>query len=198
MFRLPRESLDRLLLILEREGGAETRRQLSRLYSFQSWEIEEAEAMGFVRIEMRKPKTGRPSKVARLSKSQPRNYLPSRSKIGRRIKYNHERFAFLTVFESLKGSNRYSGLPGYVESYLKAYPGAKSRAGAYASCSRLLRHPHVFAARQWFYAQLCGEVPGIPFPCYEPEIWEQLDAFGSWRAKFRPTALSFHYESPWI
>jgi hypothetical protein len=198
MFRLPRESLDRLLSILERKGGTETLRQLSRIYSFQSWEIEEAEALGFLRIETRKPKIGRPSQIARLSKSQPRNFPPSRSLIPSRIKYSHERFAYLTVFESLKGSSRYFGLPGYVESYLKAYPNAKSRVAAYASCSRLLRHPHVFAARQWFYAQLYGEIPLVPFPGYEFEIWEQLEAFGSRRARYRPKLLSCYREQPWI
>ena len=194
---LSRERLHRILAVIQRQGGSETVRQLTRRFSIFRSEIKEAEALGWISIEKRKPKTGRPATIARLSKSQPAKLPPPRWMLERPIKYNHHKFARLTVYASIKGGSCLAGFPGYIEAYQRTYPQAKSKNGAYASCSRLLRHPHVFAARQWYYATSNGEIPSLPFPSFESEIWTQLEAFGSRRAKFRPTSTANYREQRW-
>lgn len=192
-----RERLNRILSVLERQGGAETVRQLTRRFSIFRHEIEEAESLGFIVIEKRKPRTGRPSKIASLSECQAAKLPPWRRELEKPIKATHQRFAMFSVCTSIKGGSRATGFPGYVEAYRKAFPSAASLNGAYASCSRLLRHPHVFAARQWYYAETCGEIPNSPFPDFESEIWTQLEVFGSWRARFKPTSKVIYREQRW-
>ena len=50
-------------------------------------------------------------------------------------------------------------LPGFVEAYLWTYDNARSRAGARASNSRLMKRRDVRAAMQWFYAQVARDIP---------------------------------------
>jgi hypothetical protein len=195
--RLSRERLHRILAVIQRRGGSETVRQLTRRFSIFRHEIEEAKSLGFLDVEKRKPKTGRPSYVATLSKNMAAKLPPWRRDIERPIKADHQRFAMFSVYTSIKGGSRTTGFPGYVEAYRKAFPSAKSLDGIYASCSRLLRHPHVFAARQWYYATSNGEIPSLAFPSLESEIWTELENFGSWRAKFRPTSKVKFQEQRW-
>ncbi len=58
---LSRERLHRILAVIQRQGGSETVRQLTRRFSIFRSEIKEAEALGWISIEKRKPKTGRPA-----------------------------------------------------------------------------------------------------------------------------------------
>jgi hypothetical protein len=146
----------------------------------------EAERLGWVEIEIRKPRTGRPSHFVRLSENPAAKLPPSRLYMERPISCRHWRFAMLTVFASIHRGGRLSGLPCHIESYLKAFPDAKSRDGAHASCSRLMNHPNVFAARQWFYAVVNGDVPrSLRIPDTPAEIWDLLEEYGSYRAKYR-------------
>jgi len=195
--QLSRERLDRIFHILEQQGGEESIRSLHRNFSIARSEIKEAEILGWISTGKKKPKTGRPAIVARLSRNQPAKLPPFRKDLQRRIKYNHEKFARLTVYTSIKGGSKDMGFPGYVGAYQRTYPKAKSKNGAYASCSRLLRHPHVFAARQWYYATSNGEIPNLPCPSFESEIWKKLESFGSWRAKYRPTSRAKYREQRW-
>ena len=196
--RLSRERLHRILAVIQRQGGSETVRQLTRRFSISRHEVEEAKSLGFLDVEKRKPKTGRPSYVATLSKNQPAKLPPPRWMLERPIKFSHQKFAMLTVYASIKGGSSHSGFPGYIKAYQRTYPQAKSKNGAYASCSRLLRHPHVFAARQWYYARVNGEISRHwNLPRYESEIWEHLEVMRSWRAKFRPTRAVTFREQRW-
>lgn len=82
------------------------------------------------------------------------------------------------------------GIPPLVAAYRDTYAGAKSEAGAAASCSRLIRHPDVLAARQYCFARLAGEIPRCDyFPRAAAEIWEILEHYGSWRAKMAPSLI---------
>lgn len=183
---LCRERLDRLLDVLERRGGQETLRQLDRLYSITRLEVMEAERLGWVVVKSQKPPTGRPSIIVRPSRNPAAKLPPSRFYMERPISCRHWRFAMLTVFASLHRGGRLSGLPCHIESYFKAFPDAKSRNGAHASCSRLMNHPNVFAARQWFYAVVNGEVSkSLQMPDTPAEIWDLLEEHGSYRAKYR-------------
>lgn len=194
---LCRERLNRLLKVLNRQGGSETVRQLIRRFSFFRSEITQAEGLGWITIEQRKPRTGRPSSLATLSNSIAAKLPQSRFNVEKPIKRTHRNFAMHTVYSSVKGGGKKGSLPGYVEAYRRSFNTAKSIGGAYASCSRLLRHPHVFAARQWHYARANGEIPNFPFPSFESEIWEQLEIFGSERAKYKPTSGTFYRERRW-
>jgi hypothetical protein len=181
-----RERLERLLEVLERNGGRETLRQLDRIYSIRRSEVLEAERLGWVVIWSQKPATGRPSTIVRLSENPAAKLPPWRRCMERPISHRHWRFAMLSVYASIHRGGRICHFPCHIESYLEAFPEARSRNGAHASCSRLLNHPNVFAARQWFYALANREIPkeaGTPrTPC---EIWDTLDRYGSDRAKYR-------------
>jgi hypothetical protein len=184
---LCRERLERLLEVLERNGGRETLRQLDRIYAIRRFEALEAERLGWVVIKSQKPRTGRPSTVVQLSENVAAKLPPSRSQIAHRIKHRHWRFAFATVFRgAFRGGVLYKS-PSFTAIYRELFPDAKSRAGAASSCSRLLRHPDVFAARQYCYAQLSGEIPRWNrTPESAAEIWQFLIAYGSWRAAHAP------------
>jgi len=186
---LSRERLDRLCAVLARQGGSETIRQLSRRFAIFPDEIVEAEALGWVEIETWKPRTGRPSRIVRLSKNQPAKLPPWRRQVARPIPIRHWRFAKRSVFEAVRGGMPGHGIPPLVAAYRDTFPDAKSKAGAAASCSRLLRHPHVFAAREFCFARLAGEIPrdsGIPSTV--SEAWAILKQHRSWRMEFAPLA----------
>jgi hypothetical protein len=61
------------------------------------------------------------------------------------------------VWECVPRGIKALGFPGIVTAYIKTY-NPRSYAGARASASRLMRHPHVRPAMQWFYAQLRKEI----------------------------------------
>ena len=182
-----RDRLDRLLRVLARQGGAETARQLSRRFAIFPDEITKAEALGWVEIETRKPRTGRPSRVVRLSECQPAKLPPWRWQMEKPISFRHWKFAMLSVYASVHRGGTLRPFPCHVEAYQMAFPEAKSRNGAHASCSRLMDHPNVFAARQWFYALTNREIPRAMEnkPRTPREIWDILESHGSHRARYR-------------
>ena len=191
-----RERLERLLRILAARNNELPRRELSRIYSILEWEINEAQKAGFVELIERKPPIGRPSIVVKiLSKTTAAKLPPLRSEIEKPISNRHWLFAMFTAYKTVKGGGM--SLLGYIEAYREAYPQAKSRNGAYASCSRLLRNPRVFAARQWYYAVANGEVPSEAQPKTESEIWQYLKDFGSWRSQFSPQSGHRYQENRW-
>ncbi len=195
---LCREKLQQILRALENLSSSTTIRDVVRRTSISRSEICEAERLGYILLERRKPRTGRPAILARLSESQPAKLPPPRWMLERPIKFSHQKFAMLTVYASIKGGSSHAGFPGYIKAYQRTYPQAKSKNGAYASCSRLLRHPHVFAARQWYYARVNGEISRHwNLPRYESEIWENLEVMRSWRAKFRPLRTVTFREQRW-
>lgn len=184
---LSRERLQRLLIIIARQGGAETVRQLARRFSIWPWEIEAAERLGWVKIETRRPRTGRPSRIVRrrdLSESPAAKLPPPRSELGRRISRRHWLFAMRSALCAADRGIPSFGIPPTVEAYRSVYATAQSRAGAAASASRLMKHPHVRAARQWFYAKRDRTIPeGEAPPSTAREIWQRLRELGSWRVE---------------
>lgn len=141
---LCRERLRRLLAIVDRQGGSETLRQLSRRFGFHDWEVEQAAALGWLKIETRRPRVGRPSRIAvRLSKTPSAKLPPFRGALPTTISPRHFLFALRSVNTSVHRGAKFGGfcLRPTVEAYRDAFPRACSRNGAAASCSRLLRHP---------------------------------------------------------
>jgi hypothetical protein len=147
---LCRERMNRILGILDRNGGIVSLRDFWRTYGVHEWEVEQAEELGWLRIVTRKPRVGRPSFVAeKLSESHSAKYPPCRYEIPREISYRHERFAMESV-NTMPGGCFGFKMATRVRAYLKTFPNAKSRAGACASANRLMKRRDVRMARLWF------------------------------------------------
>jgi hypothetical protein len=63
---LCRERLARIQHVLKKNGGELTIRDFARTYSVWEWELEQAAELGWIQIKVKKPRTGRPSRVAKL------------------------------------------------------------------------------------------------------------------------------------
>jgi hypothetical protein len=189
---LCRERLNRILSILERNDGALTVREFARTFSVWEWEIEQAAALGWLKIETRKPRTGRPSRIATIvSKPQAAKLPPYRWQIEKQISIRHWNFAFHSAYSAIKGGSSFIWrIPPYTDAYQQAFPAARNRRAAAASMSRLLRHPHVRAARAWFYSKISHEISkDEPMPDTASGIWQRLRELGSWRAGPRITIV---------
>ena len=87
---LCRERLDRIQRILERKAGVLSVREFARSFSVWEWEIEQAAALGWLKIETHKPRTGRPSRIATIvSKPQATKLPPYRWQIEKPISIRH-------------------------------------------------------------------------------------------------------------
>ena len=164
-------------------GGTATLRDLGRSYVIQSWEVEQAAALGWVAITERKPRSGRPSRMATLCELENAKLPPLRRFIEREISYRHQAFALASVCVTVHRGSKFIGMPGTVAAYLEVYR-PRSRAGAAASCSRLLKRRDIRALRAWFYAQANYEIPrSEPMPRTASGILRRLKELGSWRVR---------------
>jgi hypothetical protein len=186
---LCRERLERIQRILNKSAGALTVRELARSFSVWEWEIVEAAALGWIQIETKKPRTGRPSRIVReVSKPDAAKLPPFRWQMEKPISYRHAHFARLSTHAMHRGSRwlaaRGFGLPCTTDVYQSAYPRALGRKGAAASASRLRRRNDVKAARAWHYARFDGDVPrDEPMPRTVNAIIQRLREAGSWRVR---------------
>lgn len=188
--KLCRERLARIQRVLNKNGGALTVRDFARSFGVWEWEIEQAAALGWIQIETRKPRTGRPSRVVRLvSKPDTAKLPPYRWQIEKPISHRHFSFAVASLKSFKRGRPSYAsafGLGGWgcrTDAYQNVYKAARSRAGARASVSRLIRHPDVRAARAWFYAKVRREISmDEPMPDTARAIWQRLSELGNGRA----------------
>jgi len=174
---LSRERLGRILSVLDRLGGAASVRDLFRSYGVREWEIQQAEALGWVAITVKKPATGRPSQIARkVSNPVVAKLPPRRNDISRGISIRHWNF----VFAYLSGP----AICNAEAAYRACFRGAQSNAGARASACRLLRHPDVKAALAWMRACSDGDFP-ISEKSVHPDSAEEIQAIlvrlGHWR-----------------
>jgi hypothetical protein len=191
-FILCRERLDRIQRILARVGGALTVREFGRTYGVSEWEVEQAAELGWIKIETHKPRTGRPSRIAKnVSETQAAKLPPHRWQIEKPISIRHWNFSFHSAYSAIRGGSSFIWrIPPYTDAYLQAFPAAKKRHAAAVSMSRLLRHPHVRAARAWFYSKISQEIPkDEPMPDTANGIWQRLRELGSWRAGLRITIV---------
>lgn len=144
---LCRERLNRLLTVLNREGGECSVRRMARNFAVPEWEVEQAETLGWVAISERKPAVGRPSKLVEVLSETPSAKLPPwRNAIPKEISIRHYNFAFQLACPNA----RCNGLQSATEAYLRSFPCSRSRAGAAASAHRLLKKPMIQAAQRWF------------------------------------------------
>jgi hypothetical protein len=145
--------------------------------------VEQAEEAGWVAISERKPAVGRPSRVAtKLSESQSAKLPPWRFQITKELSVRHWRFALESTSLGPRRNEFGNCLSSATRAYLIAFPYAKSRAGASASASRLLKNPMVRAARRWFLAtdlhSYDEEMPKTPAAIHArlAELREQQEA----------------------
>lgn len=188
---LCRERLNRILRILGKHGTLPVR-EFARTFSVWEWEIEQAAALGWVEIETRKPRTGRPSRVVKMvSKTLAAKLAPWRCQIEKPISCRHWNFAFHSVYSAIRGGcSTFFRIKPYTDAYLRAFPAAKSRRAAAASMSRLLRRRDVKAARAWFYSKVRYEIPqDEPMPDTASGINQRLRELGSWGAGPRITVV---------
>ena len=181
---LCRERLDRIRRVLERCGGTATMRDLWRSHTIYDWEVEQAAELGWLTITTRKPRVGRPSRVVGFCGGDNAKFPAPRWSIESEISIRHWWFALRSVTETVKHGTRAFGfgLPGNVSAYVNTYH-PRSRNGAHASTSRLLKRRDVRAAGQWFYAEACHELPPRePMPSTAGGIRARLRELGSWRA----------------
>jgi hypothetical protein len=180
-YTLCRERLARIQCIMLRHRGALSVRDFARSFGVWEWELEQAAALGWLEIKARKPRTGRPSRIAVLASPFPSAKLPPcRAEIESPINTRHFLFALKSIQCAKRGQRGFMPMPPMVDAYLQAFPRARKRRAAMASVSRLLRHPDVRAARAWFYAQVRQEIPrGEDMPRTASAIWQALSQQGA-------------------
>ena len=188
---LCRERLDRIQRILSRNADALTIRAFARSYSVWEWEIEQAAALGWIKIETHKPRTGRPSRIAKIvSKPETAKLPPYRWQIEKPMRFQHKLFAMHSTCAVKHGSRKLVYLPTITEAYQNVFKRATKRRAATASASRLMRRSDVRAARAWQYARFDGDAPrSEPMPETATAIWQRLRELGSWRAGPRITIV---------
>ncbi len=180
------ERWERIERVLDRLGGKAAIRELKRSYGIRAWEVEQSAELGWLTITTHKPRVGRPSRIVEFrdysNASVPR--LPEwRCMIEKEISTRHAVFAIECAGCIPRGSRLFGiGCPPLVEAYVRVYR-PRSRRGARASVSRLLRHPHVRALRQWHFAVINQEISLYEAtPRTASGIWQRLREVGSWRA----------------
>jgi hypothetical protein len=181
---LCRERLGRIQRILDRVGPLSVR-EFARTFSVWAWEVEQAAALGWVKIETRKPHTGRPSRIARTISGNPTAKLPPwRYQIEKPISIRHANFAFHSVCHCVKGGSAWVGMLPLTDAYRRAFSAARKRRAATASMSRLLRHPDVKAARAWHHAKVRQELHwSAPLPQTAKEVWQHLEELRAQRMR---------------
>lgn len=175
-YEITRERVVRIRQILDCSGGMLSIRYLARMHGVKAWEVEQAAALGWLQIETRKPRIGRPSRIVRIvSGSTSAKLPPSRSEIERPIRTRHFLFALNSIQCAKHGRRGLMPSPPMVDAYQRVFAHARKRRAATASASRLLRHPDVCAARRWWQAQIRQEIPaGEPMPRTGGGIWRAL------------------------
>lgn len=186
---LSRERLNRINAILARHPEGVTVREFTRTFSVRNWELEQAAELGFVKIEARKPRTGRPAIIvsrvsADVSETQAAKLPPFRHEIPKPIRHRLWSLAFhaIQIESNPRARFGFDLVPRY-KAWMRASPAARSAGGARASASRVRKTRDAIAAKQWTFARTGGELPdNEPQPVSATEVWLRLKELGSWRA----------------
>jgi hypothetical protein len=176
---LCRERLQIILRALA-HGPVEMRR-LQRHQNVTLWELDQAEAAGWVRTFFRESQKGMATHmIAATGKCNP--LPPLRKDIEAPISLRHTEFARRSVCEGVPRGMNFAGIhfPPILEVYSQVYSGVRDKGVANAAASRLLKRKDVRAARAWYYAVLNGEIAASePMPKWPSKIWERLAQVGS-------------------
>jgi hypothetical protein len=174
---LSRERLRRILKILGDHGGRLSVRDFARSFGVQEIHLIEAEKFGWISIRIRKPRTGRPSRIVEKLSNVPSAKLPPiRSYLPTWISYKHRKFVEHYLLRGRGGNAR--------RAYMATYPDARSISGVDASANRLLRHRNVRAYLAWIRACIDPEFPPDEKNQNPQSAWEIRQTFhrvGYWR-----------------
>lgn len=176
---LCRERLLRILSILDRKGGEVSVRDLYRTFGIFEWEVMQAEALGWLTITTVKPTTGRPAVIAKkVSNPVAAKLPPPRWDIPSDISFRHWNFvfAYLSTWPPCNAT----------AAYLASFHNARTKAGARASASRLLKHPDIKAALAWIRACSDGDFPAsekTTHPTSAAEMRRIFVQMGYWRQR---------------
>ncbi len=177
------EELKRLERVMLRKGGSMPMREVTRSYGIPLWIVDRAVQGGWVKTYFRKPPgRGRPSRIGEFRDSSFANLPLRRKEIEPGFSGRHRRFALECVYTAVeRGSVRF-GIPAIVDVYQNLYQ-CRSREGARASASRLMKRRDVQAMRQWYFAKLNREVwKDETMPDTISGIRKRLQEVGSERA----------------
>ena len=150
------------------------------------WKVEQAAELGWVRIFFRESLRGPAAGMAELSGNTDAKLPRFRRQIEKEISRKLEVFARRSVFKCIpRGMENYRfHLPPIYVAYLRCYSKALSKAVARAAAARLMRRRHVQAARAWYYARVCQEIPQAePMPRTVSGIRARFTEVGSYRAR---------------
>lgn len=184
---LCRERLERIQRVLNKCGGVLPIRTFARTYSVWPWELEQAAALGWIEFSVRKPATGRPSRMVKsVSKPEAAKLPPWRCQIEKPISIRHQFFALHSSLGAVKGGiKKLVFMPPWTSAYQKAFPGARKRRAAAASMSRLMKRYDVRIARAWYYSLMDGDVPrGESMPSTVTAILQRLREVNSRRIRW--------------
>ena len=168
------ERLCRIRRVLDQLGGKASVRDLCRSYAIRDWEIKQATNLGWLTVIQRKPRTGRPSYVVQFCDVTNAKCPPLRRFIEKEISFRHCLFAQHSVTTCVYRGMPQLGFPGISTEYIAIYK-PRSRSGAFASTSRLLRREDVQAVQRWFCALVAGEIPRSErMPRTTSAIWQRM------------------------
>ena len=172
------ERLRRLLRVLDQHGGSARIRDLQRNHGIWSWEVTQAEELGWVRIFTKKPPVGRPSDFAEKINNYPSaKYPPARYSIGRWISWRHRHFATYSV-NPVDAANSWGfRMPSNAEAYMMAYPSCRNKVSAAVGACRLMKRTDVRLMRRWLFCEMANQVTGN-MPLTLTELIEQLEPLG--------------------
>lgn len=149
-YKLTREEAARLCEILaRRHDRTRTLRDLERRHRVWPYVVEAAARAGFVRIEKRQPRTGRPSYVAVLEPDGVNKTtsakLPSRHDLPKPLTFREE--DFFKYYACRRGISRFGG-GSAADAYWRVYGQHRTitRASARSAGARLMRRPWMKAA----------------------------------------------------
>ena len=149
-YKLTREDAARLCEILaRRHDRARTLRDLERRHRVWPSVVKAAAEAGFVRIEKRQPRTGRPSHVAVLEPDGVNKAyaakLPSRHDLLKPLTFREE--DFFKYYACRRGISRFGG-GSAADAYMRVYSRHRTitRASARSAGARLMRRPWMRAA----------------------------------------------------
>ncbi len=187
-YTFTREDADRITRVLSRQGGASTLRDLHRRHRIWSRAVDAAERAGIVAIETRRPRIGRPSRIARLTLDVGNIYPPAEfpTRSSRPLSLSVREELFLAQYW-LKGGYRFNrfqrGSHSAGDAYQRVFGRDRhmSRNTARSAGGRLARRPWIDAA--WRYLIRLTHTPGFQSEGYRLQYPDDIRSAGAaWQA----------------
>lgn len=152
------ERLRRIQGILRSREGQVSIREFQRTFGVQRWEILQAVDLGWLELWWYKPPVGRTSLTVReVSNPVTAKLPPTRDRLMPELTSRHYAFIMEATLCLRWGRCRY-GLRGCMTDAYQLVYSAKSRRGASASVTRLLKRMDIQAGLEWAKAQSRGKI----------------------------------------